>query len=143
MPDSTPLFKQIKIHHKRSVYLRNKAKIKSGENRTILSMNAQNSNQRFFHQKKMTDLSSALLAILLCLYIGILLPSHYHSDGKSHDECNLCIVQEQSVKVETIFILPLLPSTISTISPSTTPLRFSSIVYYYQTRAPPPSLRLI
>jgi hypothetical protein len=95
------------------------------------------SNFRPYNNRGRFNLVSLSIAVLLCFYIGIVLPFHHHSDGESHDSCALCIVQHQPVKSTPVFTLPEIISDSIVIVSSVTLFRFSSLVSGYQTRAPP------
>lgn len=90
-----------------------------------------------YNKRGRLNIVSLSIAVFISLYIGIILPAHHHSDGKSHDSCTLCIVQHQPAKINLIFTLPEIISDSIVIVFSVTLSRFSSFVSVYQTRAPP------
>ena len=80
----------------------------------------------------------AAIALLLCLYIGIVLPAHHHSDGKDHPRCLLCMVQSQPAEAATVSV----PDLFFTQVLEALPCFFQSIqdrgsFVSFQIRAPP------
>ena len=51
-------------------------------------------------------------SIYLCLFFGIVLPAHYHSDGVDHDDCVFCTMQNQAPVAEAVFSLPMVTGSI-------------------------------
>ncbi len=47
-----------------------------------------------------------LCSLFLIFYLGVLLPSHHHDDGKEHDDCPLCVAQAQPAESAAVIALP-------------------------------------
>lgn len=62
--------------------------------------------KRFFGQN-VSKRACMLLALLLCFYLGGLLPLHHHDDGLEHSDCALCMAQNQPVEVAVIFFIAI------------------------------------
>jgi len=42
----------------------------------------------------------------VCLFFGVALPTHHHSDGADHDDCAFCTMQNHAPVVGAVFSLP-------------------------------------
>jgi hypothetical protein len=75
----------------------------------------------------------------ICLFLGIALPAHHHSDGLEHDDCAFCVVQKQASTTETVFSLPIVTRTI--VELIQLPIKFCNpfLISAFQSRAPPAS----
>ena len=45
-------------------------------------------------------------SLYICLFLGIVLPAHHHSDGLDHDDCVFCTMQNNAPVAEAVFTLP-------------------------------------
>ena len=92
---------------------------------------------------KLKSITRSRLTVLLCttvlsIYLGIVLPLHHHDDGDTHDECQLCAVQQQpTVAVAVVALPPLVYSHIETIAYCFHTHYSPACLPSYQTRAPP------
>lgn len=73
----------------------------------------------------------------VCLFFGVALPTHHHSDGADHDDCAFCTMQNHAPVVGAVFSLPTVTDAIvelpCQIAQSCIPGIFSS----FDSRAPP------
>jgi hypothetical protein len=75
----------------------------------------------------------------ICLFLGIALPAHHHSDGVDHDNCALCILQNQAPTTETVFSLACVVGIpVELFQP---PIKFHDprLIFAFHSRAPPAS----
>lgn len=100
-------------------------------------MTVPNSTQLFAQQGYGTRLVFMPIAFLLILYTGFVIPFHHHADGESHDQCTICIVKHQAVKITPVFVLPEIIATIDVLFSPTGASRVSPFVAAYRTRGPP------
>jgi hypothetical protein len=92
---------------------------------------------RPFREQSILKRTTPVLAIFICLYLGFILPLHHHSDGHDHDNCSLCIVQDQSSKSETVFTLNFFATIFNAVFLAVVVSRVFSPSPVYRTRAPP------
>jgi|WetSurMetagenome_2_1015567.scaffolds.fasta_scaffold38360_2 hypothetical protein len=90
-----------------------------------------------YNKRGKLNIVSLSIAVFISLYIGIILPTHHHSDGKYHDNCTLCVVQHQPAGINPVFTLPESISDSIIIESSAIIARFSSFISVYRSRAPP------
>jgi len=92
------------------------------------------------HVRIIKNIAQPFIALFLCLYLGLILPAHHHSDGKTHDDCTLCVVQHQPVKAEAVFVPPAVIVSETVVLFPFVKFRAPSFVSAYRTRAPPVSV---
>ena len=76
-------------------------------------------------------------SLYICLFLGIVLPAHHHSDGADHDDCAFCTMQNQAPVAEAVFLLPLV--TVCFVELLQLPERYyiPGILSSFDSRAPP------
>lgn len=76
-------------------------------------------------------------SLYICLFLGIALPSHHHSDGLDHDDCIFCTMQKQAPLTETVFSLPIPAGILLESFKSPEQCFFPSVISSFHSRAPP------
>ncbi|HMD68725.1 MAG TPA: hypothetical protein VKF42_07570 [Chitinivibrionales bacterium] len=49
----------------------------------------------FFKHSRLSRILSAVIITEMIVIGGIIAPLHHHDDGKTHDDCQLCLVSHQ------------------------------------------------
>jgi hypothetical protein len=90
-----------------------------------------------FNFRKRLNIFSVACAVFLSCYLGFILPLHHHADGTVHEDCAMCVVQNQPADVAIAFCLISIAVAFSTTIPcqETAFSRISPLVYLI--RAPP------
>jgi hypothetical protein len=96
-----------------------------------------NSFFRLLNKRNIFSLTSPIFAIFLCFYLGVILPAHHHSDEQQHDDCMLCISQQQPLITEIVFTLPVFVPVIIAFYPPAINTGLSTFTSLFQSRAPP------
>ena len=80
---------------------------------------------------------SLICALLLCLYLGVLLPSHTHADGQDHPTCPLCAAQSLLVDHPDAFVIHLLIAIVSPLAIFLPKAIIAETSKLFSSRAPP------
>jgi len=78
-------------------------------------------------------------SLFLCLFLGIALPAHHHSDGLEHGDCSFCVVQKSTPTVETVYSLPVVMGSFVELFQPSIQSYSPFILSAFQSRAPPVS----
>jgi hypothetical protein len=81
-----------------------------------------------------------ICSIYLCLFLGVLLPSHTHSDGRDHPTCPLCGSQTLTVDHPEVFVLSMLAAPVLTLQVLEPKVHFQEAAEFSRNRSPPSSL---
>jgi len=76
-------------------------------------------------------------SLYICLFLGIVLPAHHHSDGVDHDDCAFCTMQNQAPLTESVFSLPTVTGSIVELPQHPEQYYFPGILSSFDSRAPP------
>ncbi len=76
-------------------------------------------------------------SLYICLFLGIVLPAHHHSDGMDHDDCAFCTMQNQAPVAEAVFSLPTVTGSIVELLQPPEQYYLPGILSSFDSRAPP------
>lgn len=75
--------------------------------------------------------------LYICLFLGIVLPAHHHSDGVDHDDCVFCTMQNHAPVAEAVFSLPMVTGSIVELPQLPEQYYIPGILSSFDSRAPP------